>query len=359
MKTKRLNNVELLRILSMLMVLTLHYLSFGGFLPKYTTFSFSSMAIWFFESLSFVAVNCYVLISGYFLIKSKFKLEKLFQLCLEVLFYSIFIYAIMIIFGKVNFSISSFAKSFLPVFLGNYWFVTCYVMLYVLSPFINKLILNLSKEEYKKLIGIILLAFSVWATFIPNNHTINYGGSYSISWFICLYLISGYIRLHLDLDSVNKYICLGLYLFCSLINTVTYFLIPTTNYIRNDFLYNYYSITMVIGAVSLFLYFLKFKINSDILNKVISFVSPTTFGIYLIHENPNIRNFLWSTFNISALKISGGGVLIINIIFTPILLFICFCLIDKLREVIFNLFYKTSIYRKIKIKLGSVEYEKS
>ena len=98
-KTKRLNNVELLRILSILIVLMLHYLSFGGFLSKYTKLRFDSIVVWFFESLSFIAINYYVLISGYFLIKSNFKLEKLFQLCLKVLFYSIFIYVIMISFG--------------------------------------------------------------------------------------------------------------------------------------------------------------------------------------------------------------------------------------------------------------------
>lgn len=78
------------------------------------------------------------------------------------------------------------------------------------------------------------------------------------------------------------------------------------------------------------------------------------FNFYICYYD-----FIWNIFNVSSLKYSEGGRLIINFIFTPILLFVCFYIIDKLREVIFNWFYKTGIYKNTKIKLGSVEFEKS
>lgn len=351
MKIKRLNNIELLRIISMLMVLILHYLSFGGFLSKYNDFSVNSMIVWLFESLSFVAVNCYVLICGYFSVNSKFKSEKLIKLFLEVFFYSFLIYISLVLLGKIDFSISMFLKSVFPVALGNYWFITCYVVLYILSPFLNKLITNLSKEEYKRLIFIIILVFSLWATFIPNSQTINYGGSYSISWFVCLYLISGYIRLHIDLKSIKKSLCMYIYLFCSCINVFAF-------YTKGDFLYNYYSITMLIRAISLFIFFLKIEISNKYLAQAISFISPATFGIYLIHENPNIRKFLWNIFTVPIFKLPSW-LLILYVLFIPVLLFILFGIIDKLRDFIFSLFYRSNVYKKIKEKLRSIKYEKN
>ena len=69
---QRLSNIELLRIISMLMIIMLHLLSFGGMLNTYNTISAKAIFIWLMESLSFVAVNCYVIISGYFLVDSNF-----------------------------------------------------------------------------------------------------------------------------------------------------------------------------------------------------------------------------------------------------------------------------------------------
>lgn len=201
---KRENNLELLRIISMLMVVTLHLLNFGGLLWKYTTPSGNAALIWLMESLCYVAVNCYVLISGYFLVKSQFKIEKLIKLILEVVFYSVFIYLIMVVFKQIEFSFWGLCKSFLPVFFGKYWFVTCYIVLYILFPYLNKLIYSLSKKEYQKLILLLTLMFSLWAVIVPNSQTINYGGGYSISWFICLYLFAGYIRLHFDIKNLRK-----------------------------------------------------------------------------------------------------------------------------------------------------------
>ena len=73
-KSKRLANVELLRVVAMLMVVMLHYLGKGELLPvKNLHMNLTGYLAWILESLSIVAVNVYVLISGYFLVESEFK----------------------------------------------------------------------------------------------------------------------------------------------------------------------------------------------------------------------------------------------------------------------------------------------
>ena len=183
---QRLSNIELLRIISMLMIIMLHLLSFGGMLNTYNTISAKAIFIWLMESLSFVAVNCYVIISGYFLVDSNFKLKKLLNIWIEVLFYSLIIYFTLIFTNKIEFGYKALLKSFFLILLRNYWFVSVYAILYILSPFINKLIHSLTKKQYSYLVLIVFIFFSLWSTIIPPADTINYGGSYSISWFICL-----------------------------------------------------------------------------------------------------------------------------------------------------------------------------
>lgn len=65
---KRQLNYELLRILAMLMIVCLHYLSKGGLLgdPSRADMTATGYTAWLVEALCLVAVNVYVLISGYF-----------------------------------------------------------------------------------------------------------------------------------------------------------------------------------------------------------------------------------------------------------------------------------------------------
>lgn len=138
----------------MLMILLLHFISLTGILEKYSGLSLGSFIVWFLESLSFCAVNIYVIISGYFLVDSKFKFRKILKIWVEVIFYSLVLFVVSSMI-TANFNGINFLKSTFPVILGNYWFVTVYIVLYLLSPFINKFIYSLKKQQYKILLIII------------------------------------------------------------------------------------------------------------------------------------------------------------------------------------------------------------
>lgn len=73
---KRNEGIELLRIISMIMILILHYLGHGGILDNLSANNFYYYIAWTLEGICFVAVNIYVLITGYFLCTSKANLKK-------------------------------------------------------------------------------------------------------------------------------------------------------------------------------------------------------------------------------------------------------------------------------------------
>jgi len=136
-KTLRNPSFELLRIVSMLMVVTLHFLGHGGVLANVRLFSANYFVAWMIESLAYVAVNCFVLISGYFLVNSKFKVNKLVTLYGQIWFYSVVIYLLFSVFGHVEFEPKVFTCCLLPISTKQYWFATNYVVLYLFSPFLN------------------------------------------------------------------------------------------------------------------------------------------------------------------------------------------------------------------------------
>lgn len=144
--TNRESNFELLRIICMILIVVFHFSVHGGYYSESAgTLPFNSVIIDLFGLGGRLGVNIFVLISGYFLINSKFKPKKLLSLFIQVWFFSISIYLIFLISGGISFTWGSFLCNIFPVVTSQYWFITTYIGLYLLSPFINKLL----KKTYK------------------------------------------------------------------------------------------------------------------------------------------------------------------------------------------------------------------
>lgn len=167
-------------------------------------------------------------------------------------------------------------------------------------------------------------------------------------------MFAGYLKRFPFDNKFNKSKYLIYYLLCALINVISLFALKLLNIhiIDSTFLYNYYSVTVLIESICLFLFFKNLKINNIIIVKIVSFISTTTFGIYLIHENPCIREILWSSLSF-ILNYSILYVLILLVII-PIVLFLAFSFIDKIRTLIFN-----KISFKINDKLKIMKFLKS
>lgn len=295
-------SIDLLRILSMIMIVSLHYFGKGGMLNITNIRHTSNVFAWTCEALFIVAVNCYVLISSYFLVKSEFNLKKFFKLAFEVIFYALFIYLFFVVFRYKDFTFDSFIDNIFPVLTKQYWFITVYLAMYLLSPYLNILINNLSQENHKKLIIILVLIFSIWFSIMPFAENLDKTNGYSIVWFITIYLIGGYIRLYKNKEESTNYRYLFAYFFITFVvvfsKFILYYLFKKQILLKDYSFtyYNYNSITILLSSICLFLFFKSLNLNNicNIFKKTILIFSPLTFGVYLIHEHPFIREILYT-----------------------------------------------------------------
>ena len=156
-KFSRNSNLELLRIISMILIVSHHY-SVHGFTINDMDFSRNKYIVDFLSLGGKLGVNCFILISGYFSIKSKFTIKKLLKLEGQVLFYSIsfLMLFLTVLTPKESIGIKLILKNLLPVIYNCYWFATTYIILMILSPYINILILNMKKTIHAKLIYILM-----------------------------------------------------------------------------------------------------------------------------------------------------------------------------------------------------------
>lgn len=157
-KTKRNSSIELLRIISMIGVVILHYnnASMGGALGMVLDGSPNQYYLYLIESLFVCAVNVFVMISAYFLAcNQNRKLIKILELFVQVIVFNLAFYVFGVLRGHKVFTVSSLISSLLP---ANY-FLILYSVLYIISPYLNLIIKQLNKEQFKRLLIILMLIF--------------------------------------------------------------------------------------------------------------------------------------------------------------------------------------------------------
>ena len=248
-----------------------------GNYPTAQNLSANDLIVRLFATGGKLGVNIFVLISGYFLIDSKFRIKKLVNIFTQVSFYSLLIVSLFLIFGKAQYSYGLLINMLFPVSTNVWWFITSYVIMYCLSPFLNILIKNCSKKLHLLLILFLLTLQCVIQIVFEIGHISNAG------WFVTLYLIAAYIKIYpCRLFNSNKILLpVGL---CA------YVLMIIFKMFLNVDLWQMTTPICLLCSVAVFCSFKNFKIPNS---KIINCVAKSTFGIYLIHDHYLMRNFIW------------------------------------------------------------------
>lgn len=292
-KKARNSAIELLRIVALLFIICSHYCVHGGVAPGNLPFGLNQYLLQVFV-LGNLGVVIFVLISGYFLIESKPKVQRLLQLLLQVFCYSFCIYIIFVCCGLEEFHIAKLIKAVFPTVFKQYWFFTAYVVLYLLFPYLNKMLHALNQKQHLIFLAVFLFIWSVIPSF-TNIYKYNMYGS-EIPQFILFYAIGAYMREYPLNGKTEKKVGIVFVVFCTAVlwsSTLLFDWLGQTN--ADDYKYITYcfernSILIILLGVGLFLVFKNIKIKS---NAFINGVSACVFGVYLFHENQYIRPLLW------------------------------------------------------------------
>lgn len=342
-KKTRQANIELLRIIAMLMVVTLHYLVKGGSTSSLVdNFSAINVVLWFVKALCIVAVNVYVLISGYFLLEAKWSVSRLVRLWFQVVFYSLGVPLVCLCLGVgevEQWGMYDWINVLFPIQMEHYWFVTAYVILYIMVPVLSEGVKKLSKKQHGWLIIGLLLVFSLPKTILPILIPIDRYG-YDFGWFICLFLIAAYIRLYeipmfkRKITSVGIYFAAvmgiwGISVVCGLLSRKG---LPFTYMMDMTYCYNH--VLVLIAAVGLFYGFKYIRIPEGAISNIVCKVAPYTLGVYLLHENLAVRT-KWQ-FWAGVENVREGFGIFPHMFVTVIAVFVAGIMVDYVRECIFK-----------------------
>lgn len=279
----RESNIELLRIISMILVLLSHA-SYTSLTPPTIADISTSLDSAFLrvlaESFSVVCVNLFVLISGWYGIKVRW--SRFAELIFQVVFISISIYALMRCLGLVQaISINEWLELLLIKHRG-YWFVKAYMILYLFAPVLNAFVENVSREQLKTFLVAFFIIQIVYGFYHYGGW---YAGGYSPLSFMGLYLLARYMRLYpCRFTQFNKYMDLTLYFVISLLTAICSLALTWFYGKGSTVLFLYSSPMVILSSVFFFLFFTKLSFQ----NRFVNWVAASCFAVYLVHNSPYI-----------------------------------------------------------------------
>lgn len=329
------SNIELLRIVSMLLVMVVHadYLALGA--PSAVDISTSygsSFMRAYVEALSCICVNVFIIISGWFGIR--FKLVRLMEFVFQVIFISIVLYVLMRLLRHIDtMSFMDWIRLFF-IKARSYWFVKAYLILYVFAPVLNAFTDNCSRNQLKVfLIGFYLLQ-SIYGFYASN---VWFSEGYSPLSFMGLYILARFMRLYPNRwMSFSKYTDIAVYLLFSALTAVCALYMTPIFEKGATLMFLYSSPLIIFATLYFFLFFTKLSFKSQLIN----WVSISAFAVYLVH----CSEYIFEPYYLSTIKRwFDTNTSITFLIYTISFIASLFCmaiLLDKIRMTVWRWLYQ-------------------
>lgn len=335
-KSARNYGIDLLRVLSIFLVVILHILGHGGVLATTASYGHFSAA-WFLEILAYPAVNCFVLISGFVGYRGERttpKLQNLLSIFFTVLFYSVGMCLLVRLLHPAAVTLQDIKEAFLPLIKGQYWFYSSYLGVFLLSPILNLFVYSASAKQLY--IAALVVAFFSFCSLETEVFTLNYG--YSVIWFAFLYLTGAILKKQNIPEKVS-----GMFGFLTVLGAFLLTWLPQVLFSLTEqpflrahagYFISYTSPTVLAMAIGWLCLFSKLPCRGAWAT-VIGFFSTSAFSVYLIHDNRHIRGqFMLDTFQFA--NEHSVPLLVLIVLGSAVAVVLGCTLIDKVRILLFR-----------------------
>ena len=307
----RQSNIELLRIVSMALIVLHHLVVHGPW--NYVAGPTEAIAVNALAIGGKLGVDCFVLITGYFMVNSHFKIRSVLRIAVATWFYSWLFFALASLFMPEAFpSDFNMLEVLFPIVQGEYWFVTTYMGLILFAPALNRMLHAMDDTARQRLVIICMLVLVVVPTVAHRSSIFS-----TLATFMCCYIIGATIRLQPDRSRISprpaafinpidacRAFRPGVVALISLAFIIAS--VAGIYYLRTRLGFSVYevrdfaaadSMPLMFLAVALFLCFERLQIGSI---GWVNVVAAGTFGVYLIHVNPQVRELIWQPFAFAA-----------------------------------------------------------
>lgn len=264
--------------------------------------------------------------------KSSITARKYFKLLAEIYFYKLVIAALFAMSGYQVITLKLLFQIILPFWDINRNFVGCFILFYLFIPSLTILVQNMTIKQHVYLIILFLLIYSIvepipWVI-VPMHY---------VSWFIVLFLISSFMRLHMEeyMKKENNIWTIGGAFFLIFISMLSILMVAwLSRHVTLNSHWEYYFVgesNMPLPLLTGIMAFVVFKKIRLPYIPIINIMGASTFGVLLIHANSDaMRRWLWRDL-LNNVGVYGSPWLVAHAVGSILAIFIVCVAIDRLR----------------------------
>lgn len=285
LKHPRSSNLELYRIVCMLMIVAHHYVVNSGVMAATgpigeNPHAANSLFMMLFGAWGKTGINCFLMITGYFMCTGKITIRKFIKLMGQIYLYKLCIYSLLLVAGYETLSVVRLVKVLMPTWDIRDNFIGCFIWFWLSIPFLNVMVQNMNKRQHELLLILLLFIYTLLGSIPSFIVTFNY-----VTWFGVVYFVASYIRMY-PIPIFNNTKLWGYLTLVSVLLTIVSVYLFNYQYVSDS-----NKIFAVVVAVCSFLWFKNLKIRYS---RLINTFGAATFGVLLIHANSNaMRQWLW------------------------------------------------------------------
>ena len=348
--------VDALRVLATFMVLILHILNIGGIIRQTPT---NSPAYWSGLVLflaAFSAVNCYGLISGYVGLYARYRYAKLAMLWLQVVFYNLVGLVVLAFVVGQPLEAMDFWQAFSPLIHRSFWYFTAYFGLFFLMPILNRGVQALTAPQARMLGWSLVVLFSLAPTLMGADWFVTQAG-YTALWLVLLYLLGACMRKGQILSRTPGWVLLGIYLLGVAVSVLLRWILLAQSIQIGTVQYNSYTLisytspTILLCAMALLGLFARRSFRGRWSRRLIGTLAPASFGIYILHMQPQIQDWLFNLPLFAWVVQQNAAILVAVVLLMGLCLYIVCWAVEYLRQWIFRILRIQKRLERLETKL--------
>ena len=238
-----------------------------------------------------------MLIGGWFLCEQPYKTRRPLSLWLSLWLYTVPV-TLLCKFAGLDVSWGALRWAAFPASTRQLWFISDYLLLLLCVPLLNRLLRGLSRPAHRGLLAVLAVPLIVYPTLFGENGAVS-----DTAWmFLYEYLLIAYLRRWPDNRLAHllqhRAAALGLGLGLPLLNTILRAVLETRGLTDGKaFQYMAYyrtalgALPNLLAALALFYLFKGLDLGCV---RWVNALAGTTLGVYILHQVPAFRGFLWN-----------------------------------------------------------------
>lgn len=298
-------------------------------------------------------INCFMMITGYFMCTSKITLKKFVKLMGQIYFYRWLIFVILLVLGCETVTPLRLVKLVFPFWNITDGFISCFIAFWLTIPFWTILVQNMTKRQHQFLLLFVIGVYTILGSIPTFGLLFNY-----VTWFGIIFLIASYIRLYPHALFNHKQLW-GWMTLVSLVLSVLSIVVMHWKFGGKGIAFSYFFVSdsnkffAVAVAITSFLWFKNMDIKYS---KIINAFGAATFGVLLIHANSDaMRTWLWKdTIDVIGHCTQPIGQMMLFSIGIVLAIFVICNLVDQLRISTIEKWFLSWYDRKISAKADAI-----